>query len=84
MLKLSVLHWICVPSTNGIRVNAHARVSWSVNPKERNHLGDLGVDSRIILKQILKEYETKVWATFIWFRDQQWALMNTAMNLFIF
>jgi hypothetical protein len=34
--------------------------------KGRNHLGDLGIDERIILKQILKIYSMKACAGFVW------------------
>jgi hypothetical protein len=38
------------------------------NLKGRGHLGDLDVDRRILLKQILKKWGVKLWAEFIWLR----------------
>jgi hypothetical protein len=38
---------------------------WSENLKGRNHLDDLVVDGRIILKWILKEPRIRVWTGFI-------------------
>jgi hypothetical protein len=35
---------------------------------DENHLGELGVDMRIILKCVLKKQDMKVWTEFIWFR----------------
>jgi hypothetical protein len=37
------------------------------NLKGRNHLGDLVVDGRIILKWIIKKWGMKIWTRFIWF-----------------
>jgi hypothetical protein len=34
---------------------------------ERDHLKDLGVDGRIILKWILRKW-TRIWSGFIWLR----------------
>jgi hypothetical protein len=38
------------------------------NLKGRNHLGELGVDRRIMLKLILKKYDMRVWTEFNWLR----------------
>jgi hypothetical protein len=35
---------------------------------ETDHLGDPGVDAIIILKWILKKYDTGVWTLFMWLR----------------
>jgi hypothetical protein len=50
------------------------------NMKGRNHLRDLGVDGRILLKWALKEQGMKVWTEIIWLlardRDTRWARLN--------
>jgi hypothetical protein len=33
---------------------------------ERDHLGELGIDGRKILKQIIKKQSVRVWTGFIW------------------
>jgi hypothetical protein len=38
------------------------------NLRERNHLGDPGVDGRIILKLIFKKWDVVVWTGLNWFR----------------
>jgi len=38
------------------------------NLRERDHLGDPGVDERIILICILRECYVEVWTGLIWFR----------------
>jgi len=34
----------------------------------RDHLGDLGVDGRIIVNWILKKWDVRLWTGFIWRR----------------
>jgi hypothetical protein len=41
---------------------------WWGNLKGRNHLENLGVDGRIILKWVLKKWGGKVWSRLIWLR----------------
>jgi len=43
----------------------HAGISWG-NLKERYHVEDLGVDGRIILNRILKDWNRRAWPGFIW------------------
>jgi hypothetical protein len=38
------------------------------SPRGRDHVRDLGVDGRIILKWILKKCGVKVWTGLIWLR----------------
>jgi hypothetical protein len=40
----------------------------SGNLKGRDHLEDLGVDVKLILKSILRKYSGKMWTGFIWLR----------------
>jgi hypothetical protein len=44
----------------------HAKLS--DNPNKRNHLEDVHVDGRIILKCILKKYNERTWTGLIWLR----------------
>jgi hypothetical protein len=37
-------------------------------PEERDHLEDLCVDGRIVLKQILKKWDGRIGTGFIWLR----------------
>ena len=37
-------------------------------PRGRNHLENMGVDWRIILKWILKKWDGEAWAGLTWFR----------------
>jgi hypothetical protein len=40
----------------------------TVGRSEENHLGDLGIDERILLKWVLEKWGWMVWVTFIWLR----------------
>jgi hypothetical protein len=42
----------------------------SENLKGRDHLGDLGVDERIILEWVLKNWVMRMWTEFIWLRTE--------------
>jgi hypothetical protein len=41
---------------------------WLENMKGRDHLEDVGIDVRIILKWIMKQYGVRLWTCFIWLR----------------
>jgi hypothetical protein len=54
------------------------------NLNERDHLGETGMERRIILKWNIKKQDLREWTTFIWLRietDQQWAVLNMVLNL---
>jgi hypothetical protein len=38
------------------------------NLRERNHLEDLGVDGRIILRYIFRQWDVRAWSGSIWLR----------------
>jgi hypothetical protein len=50
---------------------------------ERDHLEDLDVGGRIILKWILRKWNGEAWTGFLWLRirDMWRALVNSVMNL---
>jgi hypothetical protein len=58
-------------------------VFWWRNLREGDHLGDPGIDGRVILRWIIQElgYGGKDWMNVAQGRDRWWALMNVVMNL---
>ena len=52
------------------------------NPRERDHLGDPGVDGRIILGWIFRKWDVGAWTGLIWLRTDRWrAHVNAVMKL---
>jgi len=50
--------------------------------RERGHLGDGGVDGRIILREILRKWEVGMdWVELAQYRDRWRALVNAVVNL---
>jgi len=37
-------------------------------PEGKNHLGDPGLDGRIILKWIFRKWDVRVWSALIWLK----------------
>ena len=58
---------------------------WWGNLRERDHLGDLGVDGRIILGQIFRKLDVggMDWIELAQDRDRWRALVNVVMNLWV-
>jgi hypothetical protein len=55
---------------------------WSQNVKEEDHLGDVDVDGKMILKEVLQKQEEAM----AWIRQarniiQCWGVMNAAINI---
>ena len=46
---------------------------WWGNLTERDHLGDLGVDGKIILRLIIRKWDVGIWTESSWLRN---AVMN--------
>jgi hypothetical protein len=53
---------------NRRRMKHVARIGERVNLRERDHLGDPGVDGRIILRWILRKWDVGVWTGSSWLR----------------
>ena len=54
---------------------------WWVNPSERDHLEDLGVDGRLILKRSFKKWDEVVdWIDLAQDRERWRALVNAVMK----
>ena len=54
-------------STYGGRGEAYTRFWWG-NLRERDHLGDPGIDGRIILRWIFRKLDVVAWSESIWLR----------------
>ena len=54
---------------------------WWGNLRERDHLGDPGVDERIILRWIFRKYGDMDWIELAQDRERWRALVNEVMNL---
>jgi hypothetical protein len=51
------------------------------NMRERDHWRDEGVDGRIILRRIFRQWDVEIWAGLSWLRNSWRKLVNAVMNL---
>jgi len=54
---------------------------WWGNLMERDHLGDPGVDGRIILRWIFRKWDVGAWIELAQVRERWWAIVTAVMNL---
>ena len=54
---------------------------WWGNLRERDHVGDPGIDGRIILRWIFRNCDMGVWTGLIWLRWR--TLVSAVMNLWV-
>ena len=54
---------------------------WWGNLREMDHLGDPGVDGRIILRWIFRKLDVGAWIELVQVRDRWWALVTAVMKL---
>jgi hypothetical protein len=54
------------------RIGGERRVQgfWWGNLRERDHLGDAGVDGKIILRRIFRKWEVELWTGMRWLRTE--------------
>jgi hypothetical protein len=57
----------------------------TIRLKERDHLGDSGVDGRIVLRWIFRKWDVGGvdWIELAQNRDRWWALVTAVMNLWV-
>jgi hypothetical protein len=58
---------ICRECSTDVSREVH-RGYWCGNLRERDHLEDIGVDRRIILRWIIRKWDMAVWTELLWLR----------------
>jgi len=68
----TLILWYNVSNEKGTRACMGRREAytgiWCGNLRERDHLGDPGVDGRIVLRWILRKWDVGVWTGSSWLR----------------
>ena len=76
LLKVASLQRVLV----GMRSVEHVELNGGLERKDRCHLGDVGVDGKIILKWILQKSVRSTWTDLAEDRDIWRAVVNVAVN----
>ena len=66
MIRSRIIRWAGHVARIG-RGEAYIRF-WRGNLRERNHLGDPGVDGKIILRWFFRKWDVGVWTELMWLR----------------
>ena len=67
VIKSRIMRWAGACSARGAQERCIQDFGWG-NVRERDHLGDSGLDGRIILRRIFKKWDVRAWTGSIWLR----------------
>jgi len=66
VMKAEIMRWAGQVACMG-RVEVYTGFCWG-NVRVRNHLQDLGIDGRIILRWVFRKWDVRIWTGLSWLR----------------